>query len=66
MTIDYDEFPKQGTTQGRRVKVAFGNCDRRLLGVCVRCDTEAPFQAVIKLDDGRFILGSECQFSALD
>lgn len=58
----HDKFPKQGTYAGKRVSVLFHYKDPKLGGVMVRDDIEAPFVAIIKLDDGRHILTTECQY----
>lgn len=62
-TITHDQFPKQGDWVGQRVVVVFHyNTDHRIGGVIVRDDMEDPFRAIIELDDGRYVLTSECQF----
>lgn len=61
-TIDYDKFPEQGSWKGRRCKVCFNYGSETIWGVIVRDDREPPNRTIIQLDDGRFILASECQF----
>lgn len=62
--IGYDIFPKQGESLGKRVSVCFNYDTSRLLyGTIVRDDLGPPFKGIIKLDDGRFILHTECQFT---
>jgi hypothetical protein len=58
-------FPRQGKLLGRRAKVLFRYGRPAYLGEIVRDDMEEPFQTIIKLDDGRVVLGTECQYSPL-
>lgn len=61
-TIDIDKFPKQGEWLGKRAKVCFNyNTNKSTEGTYVRDDSEEPFVTIIKLDDGRYVLSSECQ-----
>ena len=63
-TIDYDKWPKQGSWLGRRVAVCFNfNTDRLVPGKIVRDDVQEPFTTIIALEDGRYVLAGECQFS---
>lgn len=63
--VGYDRFPQQNYI-GREVNVSFGYDTRYLLhGVIVRNDIEAPGTTVIQLDDGRFVLGSECFYEEI-
>lgn len=58
------EFPKQGTYVGRKCKVAFNyEFDNVIYGVLVRDDREDPHRTIIQLDDGRYVMGTECQYS---
>lgn len=61
--ISHDKFPKQGQYLHSKTKVCF-NYDtlREIGGVIVRDDTEEPYRTIIKLDDGRYVLASECQY----
>lgn len=68
-TIDFDKFPKQADQNykypqlGKRCEVAFHyDTSRPLFGTIVRDDIEEPFETIIKLDDGRYIRGVECQY----
>lgn len=62
--VGYDTFPKQGPTLNKRVIVCFNyNTSRTVGGVVVRDDYEAPWEMIIKLDDGRYIMASECQYT---
>lgn len=64
--VGYDEFPKQGPDLGRRVKVCFNyDLGRSLMGIVVRDDVESPAVEIIALDDGRYVLTTECQYSLI-
>jgi len=64
--IGFEKFPKQGSCAGQPVSVCFNyDTSKRILGKFVRDDAEAPFMAIIQLDDGRFILATECQYQPL-
>ena len=61
--ITADSFPKQGALAGKRVRVCFHYDTSRELGaVVVRDDAEKPYQVIFRLDDGRHVLASECQY----
>ena len=64
-TIGYNKYPKQGQFLGKRTKVIFNYQDDEIFGLIVRDDMEYPFRTIICLDDGRFILATECQFSPI-
>lgn len=62
-TIAVDRFPAQSKYVGARVKVYFHyGAARSTAGTIVRDDTEQPLRTIIRLDDGRFVLGTECQY----
>ena len=72
-TITYDKFPVQADDSymyprvGKRVKVCYHyDTSRYHYGVIVRDDREAPWHTIIALDNGRYLLGTECQFALLD
>jgi hypothetical protein len=61
--IAADKFPKQGSYVGRRVNICFNyDAKRKLQGVCIRDDIEEPFLTIFRLDDGRAVLATECQY----
>lgn len=63
-TIDMYRFPKQSEYVNRRVRVCFKYDTSRFIdGTIIRDDREEPFETLIKLDDGRLIRGTECQFT---
>lgn len=65
--IDIDTFPEQGSNLHKRVEVCFHfNFDHVILGTIVRDDREPPWRDIIQLDDGRYILGTECLYKILD
>ena len=66
MGIGYDEFPTQGKFLGLRCEVCFDyDTTKTVSGEIVRDDREAPGRMIIKLDDGRFLLSTECQYRLL-
>jgi hypothetical protein len=63
-TITAAQFPKQGEYLGRRCQVIFHyNGQVRLHGTIVRDDREKPWRTIIRLDDGRYVLSTECQYA---
>jgi hypothetical protein len=61
--IDTDKFPAQASRVGRKVNVCFHyDTSRPICGVVVRDDISEPFVGIIRLDDGRHVLMTECQF----
>lgn len=63
-TISATQFPKQGDQWGRKVFVCFNyDTSQTFLGLVVRDDAEEPGRMIIKLDDGRHVLSTECQWS---
>lgn len=54
--------PQQSGLVGSRARVMFGGERPELLGTVVRNDADGKLVTVIRLDDGRHILGSECEF----
>ena len=74
-TITYDKFPKQKDENytypqfkvGSRVKVYYHYDTLKYhYGTIVRDDLEEPFETIIKLDNGRYLRATECQFSYID
>lgn len=62
--IKMDTFPKQGQYLNRKVEVCFHyDTSKTIGGEIVRDDSEEPFLTIIKLDDGRHVLATECQYS---
>lgn len=62
--VGFDKFPKQGSWLKRRVRVCFNyDAGNSIGGVIVREDVEEPGKTIIALDDGRYVLTSECMFS---
>lgn len=64
--IGHKRFPKQGSFLGKRVQVSFHapgrEANRELGGEVVRDDEEDPHRTIIKLDDGRYVLSTECVY----
>lgn len=66
-TVDAERFPQQGAYGGKRVRVCFNyDSTETLLGLVVRDDAEAPWRLIIRLDDGRYVLSTECQWQPID
>ena len=65
-TISYDDFPKQSLNAGKRVSVCYHYDTSKIhTGTIVRDDRENPFETIIKLDNGRYLRGVECQYSII-
>lgn len=63
-SIDHERFPKQSRHVGKRVEVCFHyDPTHALVGELVRDDAEPPFVGVIRLDDGRHVLSTECHYT---
>ena len=61
---DYKAFPKQGNWLGKKTMVCFKyDTAHQIGGVFVRDDAEEPNLSIIRLDDGRHVLTTECQHS---
>lgn len=66
-TIDYDKWPKQSDWVGRRVRVCYNyDTTKTHEGEIVRDDLEDPGTQIMKLDNGRYILSTECQWQLKD
>lgn len=72
-TISYYNFPKQADNSykypqiGKRVEVCYHfDTSKKHNGVIVRADREEPYRTIIALDNGRYVLATECQFSFID
>lgn len=64
--IAIDKFPPQGKYLGKPVEVCFNyDTTKSIKGVCVRDDTELPGLMIIKLEDNRYVLSTECQWRPL-
>lgn len=62
-SVTRTSFPKQGSMLDQRVKVVFHyDFKNFVMGTVVRDDVEEPNKTIIKLDDGRYVLGTECQY----
>ena len=57
------EYPTQGSFLGKRVLVQFNFSEPSFKGEIIRDDTSDSYHTVIRLDDGRIILGVECSYS---
>ena len=62
--IHADSFPRQSGNIGSRVQVCFHyDTSRTCNGTIVRSDAEDPWRTIIRLDDGRHVLATECQYT---
>lgn len=60
--ITISKFPNQGHWVGKRCEVCFHyDTQNRIGGTVVRDDREEPHLCIIRLDDGRHVLATECQ-----
>lgn len=58
------KFPNQSQFIGMKVDVCFHyDIKNNVRGLLVRDDREEPFVGIIKLDNGRYVLTTECQYS---
>lgn len=65
--VSHDQFPPQSEYVGKEAGVTFNyDLSRPLCGVIVRDDLGPPWETIIRLDDGRFVRGVECQYSPWD
>lgn len=64
-TITATSFPKQGSYLGRRVKILYHYNQEGGLGTIIRDDAEEPHRTIIKTDDNRYILATECQYQPI-
>ena len=63
-TITAYKFPKQSGHVNQRCEVCFHyDTSKFIKGTVIRDDIEEPYETIIKLDNGRMIRGTECQFS---
>lgn len=61
--ISAAEFPAQGSWVGRSVRVCFNyDTSECVHGEIVRDDAESPGVMIIRLEDGRHVLSTECQW----
>lgn len=64
--IDADTYPEQGAYKGTRVKVCYNyDTSRTVEGTVIRDDKTEPGLMIIRTDDDRAILATECQWSPL-
>ena len=62
--IGIDEYPRQSEKIHSRVEVCFFyDVTRTIKGTIVRDDREDPGETIIRLDDGRYLRSTECQYS---
>lgn len=60
--ITLSKFPEQGDWLGKRTNICFHfDTKNQIQGTIVRDDREEPGICIIRLDDGRHVLTTECQ-----
>lgn len=60
------KYPQQGSWLNRKVQVCFNyDTTNSVNGVIVRDDVAEPFLTIIKLDDGRHVMSTECLYRVL-
>ena len=65
-TVSFDKFPEQSKWRGKQVNVYFHyDTSKEVKGTIVRDDREDPYRTIISLEDGRYVLGIECQFTVI-
>jgi hypothetical protein len=64
--INYEKYPNQGNLLNCRVRVCYEFDSSKVHeGVVIRDDLGRPGLTIIKLDNDRVLLSSECQFSPI-
>lgn len=63
--VSATEWPTQGEGLHQRCAVIFNYGGEALHGTVVRDDVGQPFETIIRLDDGRYVRGVECQYRPL-
>lgn len=62
--ITTNSFPRQGDWLHKEVEVFFHYDTKNMFaGKIVRDDLQEPFLTIIQLDNGKFVLTTECQYS---
>lgn len=62
--ISVTRFPRSGDYLGKQVNVCFHyDTSKTVVGTIVRDDVSPPFVTIIRLDDGRYVLGTECMYT---
>ena len=65
--INFNEFPKQGDKLNSKVEVCYNyDTSKYHNGVIVRDDINEPFITIIKLENGNYILATECMYRIID
>jgi len=64
--VTLDDWPEQGDCLGLKAEVMFkGDSCQMTSGIIVRDDIQMPFYTIIELEDGRFVMGHECQYAPI-
>jgi len=60
------KFPRQGKFLGKPVRVCFHyDTSHSITGRVVRDDADAPGLMIIRLDNGSYVLSTECQYQLI-
>ena len=66
-TIKWNKFPRQNEFLNKKVTVCFHYDSKHTIdGTIVRNDLDYPYVTIIKLDDDRLVLATECMYSLKD
>lgn len=64
--VGANKFPLQSMDNGKRVLVRFWDDKvNEYKGTLVRSDRGEPWITIIKLDDGRYVMDTECAYSVI-
>jgi len=63
--ITADNFPRQSDFVGKATSVCFHYGLQSFPATIVRDDLDAPFIMIFKLEDGRHVLSTECQYRSV-
>jgi hypothetical protein len=61
--IEPNKSPEQGAWIGKEVEVYFNDASKTLNGKIVREDIGKPYKTIIELEDGKYVLATECKYS---
>jgi hypothetical protein len=62
----FNRFPEQGDYLGVAVEVRSKYNNSNEIGIVVRDDIEEPYRKIIELENGKYILGTECTYRPVE